>query len=773
MRNVQSKRLSRSSGILIALWLLSLAMPAGAQSDLTCDGNTYTISYTGSYQDFLAPNDPAISEIEFILRGGDGGFAELDDDCKSDGGAGAFVKVTFGIGSGANDLQYGGTVRFIAGGAGEKGTGGGILGTGFTYGGGGGGTAVLYKAPGSDTWQILAVAGGGGGAYQGRIITFCVDNEDGQGGRATPDGGSGNGDIAPGWGGIGGFGGGNSVDISGGGGGAFQPGNGITCIEFIGTTEVGEGQSGFPEGGAGGGAEGCTSFTFRNGGYGFGGGGSGSGAAGGGGGYSGGGGGGTTGRGGGGGSFANPSSLTQEIIAGGTSATTEDGFIQYRSERRAIPVAQCATAPVTLALDNTGQATLAASLVDAGSSHPDGLALNLAVSPSSFSCADIGANEVSLTVTDDLGESALCSATVIVADQTGPQLDCPANITVGCDTSALNSTGFATATDNCASAVQLSYSDVIIAGSYEWECTIKRTWSAGDGSGNSSVCEQIIEKSPAVWISEALNWDANGDGVPEPIVMGYSSRTMQIKQGAEDCLVQWLTVTEQPTAPATLPSGHAIIDGYECQPAYLSFDDNGSLTNPLLSQAILLALYLRANPSQAALRLNDLPCEIHPVILQALSTNATLGEVLQVTNYALANIVFVSHRQYLTTALTCINSQLTACTSNGSSLSVSKTGTTAYLESWVSREANTESVQFYPNPAINKEVYLDLSAYAGSQATLRLYDMRGNLLATQKIASIPQGPVMMDLQSYPEGVVVLTATLPGQPVYSQRIVILR
>lgn len=93
--------------------------------------------------------------------------------------------------------------------------------------------------------------------------------------------------------------------------------------------------------------------------------------------------------------------------------------------------------------------------------------------------------------------------------------------------------------------------------------------------------------------------------------------------------------------------GHAVVDGYDCNPAYLSFDDNGSLTNPLLSQAILLALYLRANPAQASMRLNTLPCEVHPVILQALSTNATLGEVLQVTNYALANIVFVSHRQYL------------------------------------------------------------------------------------------------------------------------------
>ncbi|MBK8705802.1 MAG: T9SS type A sorting domain-containing protein [Saprospiraceae bacterium] len=411
-------------------------------------------------------------------------------------------------------------------------------------------------------------------------------------------------------------------------------------------------------------------------------------------------------------------------------------------------------------------------MVDAGSSHPDGLALTLAVSPSSFSCANIGANEVSLTVTDNLGESALCSATVIVADQTGPQLDCPANITVGCDTSALNSTGFATATDNCTSAVQLSYSDVIIAGSYEWSSTIKRTWTAEDASGNTSVCEQIIEKSPAIWIAEALSWDGNGDGIPDPIVMGYSTRTMRIKQGAEDCLVQWLTAPTQTTAPAPLPSGHSVVDGYDCTPAYLSFDDNGSLTNPLLSQAILLALYLRANPAQASLRLNNLPCEVHPVILQALSTNATLGEVLQVTNYALANIVFVAHRQYLTTALTCINSQLTACASNGSSLSASKTGTSAYLESWVAREANTKNVQLYPNPA-SKEVYLDLSAYAGSQATLRLYDMRGNLLATQEIASIPQGPVMMDLQSYPEGVVVLTATLPGQPVYAQRIVIQR
>ncbi len=774
MRNVQSKRLSRSSGIVIALWLLSLTMPAGAQSDLTCDGNVHTINFTGSYVDFSVPNDPSASEIEFTLRGGDGGFAELDDDCKSDGGAGALVKVTFGIGSGAGDLQPGGVVRFIVGGAGEKGTGGGVLGTGFTYGGGGGGTGLLYKAPGSDTWQILAVAGGGGGAYQGRIITFCVDNEDGQGGRATPEGGGGNGDIAPGWGGTGGFGGGNSVDISGGGGGAFQPGFGITCLGIGGVTEVGEGQAGYPEGGFGGGAEGCTSFTFRNGGFGFGGGGSGSGAAGGGGGYSGGGGGGTTGRGGGGGSIVSPNNLSSEITAGGTTSITEDGYILYRCERRAIPLAQCAAAPVTLALDDNGQATLTAAMVDAGSSHPDGLSLNLSVAPAAFSCDNIGANEVTLTATDDLGESAQCTATVIVADQTAPQLNCPANITVGCDTSALTSTGFASATDNCSATVALSYSDVITAGSYEWACTIKRTWQADDGKGNTSSCEQIIEKSPAVWITEALSWDANGDGIPDPIVMGYSSRTMQIKQGAEDCLVQWLTATEQPSAPMPLPSGHAVVDGYECSPAYLSFDDNGSLTNPLLSQAILLALYLRANPAQAALRINNLPCEIHPVILQALSTNATLGEVLQVTNYALANIVFVSHRQYLTAALTCINGQLTACApANGGSLSAAKySGTAAYIEPAITRQADVENVQLYPNPAGN-EVFLDLSAYAGEQVILRVYDLQGHLLDAQEIESILTGPITVDLRQYPKGVIVFSISTGGRSLFSQRVVIQR
>ena len=235
--------LSSYRGLLLSsLFALLLALPNEmvAQEPIVCDGEVQTISADGSFHDFIIPNDPAIQEIEMIAKGGDGGFARLSDNCFSDGGEGATATAIFKIGDGPDEIPHGSSLRFIVGKAGEKGTGSDVLGTGFTYGGGGGGSAIMYKAPDSDDWLILMVAGGGGGAYQGRIVGICVDSEDGQGGRAGTDAGSGNGDIGVGQGGTSGQGGGDGFEVSGGGGGAFTDGDGITCIEIIGTIEVAE-----------------------------------------------------------------------------------------------------------------------------------------------------------------------------------------------------------------------------------------------------------------------------------------------------------------------------------------------------------------------------------------------------------------------------------------------------------------------------------------------------------------------------------------------------
>ena len=77
------------------------------------------------------------------------------------------------------------------------------------------------------------------------------------------------------------------------------------------------------------------------------------------------------------------------------------------------------TQPVTVALNAQGTITLLASQVDNGSSDNCGVG-TLAVNPSQFNCNNIGANTVTLTVTDDNGNSSSATAIVTVIDTIKP-----------------------------------------------------------------------------------------------------------------------------------------------------------------------------------------------------------------------------------------------------------------------------------------------------------------------------------------------------------------
>ncbi|UOY05348.1 BspA family leucine-rich repeat surface protein [Muricauda sp. SCSIO 64092] len=78
------------------------------------------------------------------------------------------------------------------------------------------------------------------------------------------------------------------------------------------------------------------------------------------------------------------------------------------------PTAQCKTA-VTLQPGSSGTATLDTSLVDDGSSDTCG-DVSLSLSQSSFTTSDLGANTVTLTVTDPNGNTDTCQSTVTIVD---------------------------------------------------------------------------------------------------------------------------------------------------------------------------------------------------------------------------------------------------------------------------------------------------------------------------------------------------------------------
>src|SRR5690606_144313 len=94
------------------------------------------------------------------------------------------------------------------------------------------------------------------------------------------------------------------------------------------------------------------------------------------------------------------------------------------------PVANCA-APFTVQLDANGMASITAADVDNGSADNCAIA-STSIDVTDFTCADVGPNTVTLTVTDVNGNSSTCTTVVTVEDNVAPTAGCQ-NITVFLD----------------------------------------------------------------------------------------------------------------------------------------------------------------------------------------------------------------------------------------------------------------------------------------------------------------------------------------------------
>jgi len=253
------------SATILALATIAcvLAAPRAHATDLVC-GSAQTVSHTTANvpQDFTIPTVNPPGSLRLTVHGADGGAARSgsQNQCVAMGGEGATVTGVFPIGFGPNQLQPGGTIRFIIGrkGGDDENTAGTNF---FADGGGGGGTGVLYRAPGSTgnacntDWIILLAAGGGGGAHQGITFGFCTNGWRGGDGRPDTCGGSGGG-INAGGGGCDGNSGGNGGagnSLGYGGAGAFQQGDnnapGCPSGGTAAASDAGSGGWGFGPGG--------------------------------------------------------------------------------------------------------------------------------------------------------------------------------------------------------------------------------------------------------------------------------------------------------------------------------------------------------------------------------------------------------------------------------------------------------------------------------------------------------------------------------------------
>ena len=179
------------------------------------------------------------------------------------------------------------------------------------------------------------------------------------------------------------------------------------------------------------------------------------------------------------------------------------------------PLAVCKNA--TVQLDANGNGTITTSDINNSSSDNCGIA-SLALDNQTFDCNNLGNNNtVTLTVTDQAGNSNSCSATVTVEDNVAPVLTC-ADQTVNLSFPVVAyTTIIAGSTDNCSASNQFVPSIV----TYEYTCSEVGLQSENltiqDAQGNEVNCTfnvtVVDDIAPtATCMNATVNLDGNGAG---------------------------------------------------------------------------------------------------------------------------------------------------------------------------------------------------------------------------------------------------------------------
>lgn len=97
------------------------------------------------------------------------------------------------------------------------------------------------------------------------------------------------------------------------------------------------------------------------------------------------------------------------------------------------------------------------------------------------------------TATDACGNTATCTQTILVGDNTAPSITCPANVTVSCASEVpAADIAVVVASDDCGAVTVTVATDVINGLSCANSYLITRVYTASDACGNSAICTQLI-----------------------------------------------------------------------------------------------------------------------------------------------------------------------------------------------------------------------------------------------------------------------------------------
>ncbi len=241
--------------------------------------------------------------------------------------------------------------------------------------------------------------------------------------------------------------------------------------------------------------------------------------------------------------------LTVTDIAGNTDDCTVD--IDVVDNNAPTPVCQ----DITIQLDATGNVTILDTDIDGGSTD-NGTIVSYSASQTLFDCTDLGANTVTLTVTDDGGNISTCDATVTVEDNIAPAATCQ-NITL-----QLDGTGNVSitagdidngSTDNCTIA-SLSLDQTAFDCSHLGANTV--TLTVEDQSGNTTTCTGTVtvEDNELPQITCPSDITVSNDGGVCDAVVTYTTPV-----GTDNCSGVSTAMTAGLASGSTFPLGMTLV----------------------------------------------------------------------------------------------------------------------------------------------------------------------------------------------------------------------
>ena len=372
------------------------------------------------------------------------------------------------------------------------------------------------------------------------------------------------------------------------------------------------------------------------------------------------------------------------------------------------------------------------------------------------------------TITDRCGNSQQYMQEVTVVDETAPVLTCPADVTVACnEVEELDATGMATAIDNCDPNSSISYSDEITGGDCDWECTIERTWVAIDACGNTTECVQTITSTALPLIEEALSADVDGDGVADPIVLGFTNHSLVI--GLEDaaCIIEWMPTSGD--TPNSFERGTLEIED-DCAPGREEVDEMGKVINPLFGEALIMAINVRLNEDLGNTPISEIDCEFDYFLNQWIrpSSNPTVNDLLHLANLALSGVTGPYLLEPILDALECINATYNMCDPDDNPPMSLVMPRNQDQDGEMSQDPET-SLRVFPNPT-NNWVFIDLADYLGQEGSICIYSSVGQVIFEQRLETVEHAILPVDLVHFANGVYLLTIQIEGKQPISKHLI---